>query len=127
MYAGYHAHRREGCQQGRAAIAEKRERNADDRREADAHADIDEGLECHERRNAEADERAHCVAGLHADDDTTDNDGGKQQDDDDTGDHAELLADDAVDKVRVFAGETSEYDVHLPLRFSCRTGAERTP
>ena len=112
MYTGHHAHGRKGREQGGASIAEEGKRDADDRRNADAHADVHKGLERHERCHTETDKCAHGVAGLNADDHAADDDCSEQQDDNDAGNHAELLTDDAVDKVRVLAGEI----IRLTLR-----------
>ena len=105
MHTGYNTHGGEGCEQGRASIAEEWERDADDRRDADAHADIYEGLERHKCSNAEAYQSTHRVAGLNADDHAADDNRCEQQNDDDARDHAKFLADNAVNEVRVLAGE----------------------
>ena len=118
MDAGNHAEGGKGGKQGRPAIAEKRKRNADDGRDADAHADVLEGLERQKRGDAEAGQRAETAAGADAHDDAADDDRQQQENDDDTGDHTQLLADDGEDEVRMLAGERA-----LTLRAVAETGS----
>ena len=85
----------------RAAVAEKRKRYADNRGDADAHADVDEGLERERCRNAEADEHAEWTARAQTDDAAAYDDYAQKHDYRDAGDHAELLADRGEDAVGV--------------------------
>ena len=85
----------------RAAVAEERKRYADNGRNADAHADVDEGLERERRGNAEADEHAEGTARTQTDNAAAYDDYAQKNDDGDAGDHAELLADGGEDAVGV--------------------------
>ena len=50
-YAGHHGDGEEHGKHRRATVAEKRQREADDRYNAHAHTDIQKGLESQHRRN----------------------------------------------------------------------------
>ena len=106
FYAGDEADGRVHRNDRRAAIAEKRKRDADDGGYADAHADVYKRLERKRRGNAEADEHSEAAARACADDAAADDDHSKQHDDDNARYHAQLLADggeDAVGVARVIA------------------------
>ena len=76
--AGDDAHGKERGDERAAAVGEERQRQADDRHKADAHADVDEHLRRQHASDADADEPVHIVAGFDADIDNTD-DNGRQQ------------------------------------------------
>ena len=126
--AGDKAHRRVHCHHGRAPVAEKRERDADNRGDADAHADVDEGLEGHGGGHAHADQQIIQTSALESDAHDVDDDNGKQDNHDDAADHAEVLPHRGEDEVRVFAckhrgavsllhaGETAGSEGQLALR-----------
>ena len=101
----YEEQDREGDQR-RAAIAEKRQRNADYRHDTNRHADIDRYVEQKDRRHAVAIDPAE---GFHLTlahpDDPQDQDG-EQDDDDGAAQESPLFADRAEDEVgTLFGGE----------------------
>jgi len=101
---GNKPHGGEQREDGRAAVAEKRQRQADDGGEAHAHADVDESLEQDGGGNTEAYEHAHGVFRVQPNLHAAENDQQQQYDDRAAADHAELLADHGEDKVRLLFG-----------------------
>ena len=105
FYTRNQAHRREQRGHGRAAVTEEGQRNADDRGDADAHADIDEGLERDSRAHAHTEQHVEGPAGVDAHPEAVDDNDYQQRDNDQAADHAPVFADAGKDKVRVLAGE----------------------
>ena len=58
---GYDTHSGKICQYRRTSVAEKRERQSDDRREAETHTDVFYRLEKHHPRDADAYEKPESI------------------------------------------------------------------
>ena len=108
------AHRKEHRDERAAAVGEERQRQADDRHEADAHADVDEHLRRQHTGDTDADEPVHIVAGLDADVDDADDDGRQQNEDRHAAEHAQLLTDGGEDQVGVLRGDRAALH-HRPV------------
>ena len=105
FYAGNKAHGGKHGHHGRSPITEERQRDADDRGDADAHAYINQGLDRDSRGDAHAYKHIEGPAGVEPHTDTVDDYYDQQQDHHQTADHTQGLSDGRKDKVRVFAGK----------------------
>ena len=103
--AGDQAHGGKHGHHGGAAVAEKGQRDADHRGDAQAHAHVDDGLEGHGGSHADAQQHIEGAAGLESDAHAADDEHREQDQHRDAADHTQLLADTGEDKVRVLAGK----------------------
>ena len=84
---------------GRSAVAEEGERQADNRGQTDAHTYVTDNLERKGRGCAEADQPAHIVLAAHTHPDTPGNNKEKQHQHNNTTDIAQFFADGGEDVV----------------------------
>ena len=104
-YAQNNAHFTELHQQRRAAIAEKRQRDAGAGDEIRDDRDVQKHLDRQQRRDADADEEAVAVGRVRGDPIAAADEQRKQDQDRDGADIAELLADDGKNVVIVLLGQ----------------------
>ena len=105
LYAGDQSHGRKQRHHGGAPVAEERQRNTDDRGDANAHPDVDKALERDGPGHADADEHIVEPAGVGTHTDAMDDDHQQQHDHHEAADHAKIFSDAGEDEVRVLAGE----------------------
>ena len=103
--AGYDPHRGKDRHDGRAAVAEKRQRQPDDRHKEQAHADVGNGLEDEHARHADAHKAFHAARRFARDNEAADDDGKQQHDDEKAPDKTQFLAADAEDEVCLPLGQ----------------------
>ena len=105
MDAGDQSHGRKGRQNGGAAIAEKRQRQADDRHHEQAHAHVSQYLEDQHAHHAHADVGVQLTVGVAGHIDAPQHDSRQNRQRQQAANEPQLLADDGEDKVRVAVGQ----------------------
>ena len=105
--AGHQTKHGENGHDGRSAVAEERQGQADNGHNADAHADVDHNLEHQCGSSAEAYQSAHVVLAADADDDAPGNDGQLQCHDQYAAQEAQLLTHGGEDVVRMLGKQVT--------------------
>ena len=90
---------------GRTAVADERQGQADNGHGADAHADVDDHLEDQSRGSAEADQTPHIVGAANTHINTPGDNGKLQNHDSDAAEETQLLTDGGEDVVRMLGEE----------------------
>ena len=102
-------HFRQLDDEGRAAVAEERQRDARHREEVRHHGHVGEDLEGKERRDAHDDQGAETVSGVQRQPVAPDDEQGKQQQHQARAHQAQLLTDHGEDKVVLRFGQIEEF------------------